>query len=893
MIRVNRIYIYLFLFVFFMKSNADAQFFLPKDKKENLQLPDLEKAFNDWAKGKDLNKIKGWKYYKRWESEMMQRLNPDGSLPDQRILFEEAVKITEQKKSSSDNSSGWIPVGPFSLNPVFNYETDWQGRTNTVAFHPTDPKTIFAGVAQGGIWKSTDNGNNWTPVNEGLPILRVSDIAIDPNNPDTMYVCLGDFAYIGFGLNLNDRKRNTHYGLGIYKSTDGGASWNPTGLTALQTSYDNSLFCRIFINPKNSNELVTAGVSGIYKSFDAGASWTHVNTDLIWDIEQDKHNSNVFYASSGYVYNLQKGNAGIMKSLDFGNTWAPLQTGIPATYAVQRIEIASSPADSNYVYAVACGIDLGFYGFYKSTNAGLTWTQESNSDSAGNILGYSLNQPGGQGAYDLAIVADPTNKDKVYIGGIYLYGTNDGGKKWSYVYANVKPNVSEIGGLHPDQHFLSYNPLNKYFYLANDGGLYKMDSISLRYDTPMEFISSGMNITSFYRLGLSKNHPGYIVAGAQDNNSFYYNNSYWTKIFSGDGMECMLDHNDSSLVYGSYQYGTIMRSSQGGINENYISPDANGEWVTPMIMDSKNSNRILAAYGQVYESLDQGNNWTAISHFDPVPSTGFPLNSSAIALSENNPKVIYLAKRLLFSQGQPSQVYVTKNNGQSWINITKGLPDSLYFTYLAVDGFDPNIAWISCSGFVAGTKVFKTNDGGKTWKNISFNLPNIPVNCVVHQEGSLSNIVYVATDLGVYYLTDSKNEWYLFSKNLPNVIVDELEIHPLSKKIYAATFGSAIWMSDLAPDNDLGVQHNAWADLKISLSPNPNSGSFLIALDQIHTPIESMDIVNVQGRTIFHEDIQVAGNFWEKKYNLKLNSGMYFLKLSGDNHNLVRRFIIE
>ncbi|MEM8908584.1 MAG: hypothetical protein AAGD05_12105, partial [Bacteroidota bacterium] len=246
------------------------------DENRALDLGTLEGHFLEWSQNHDLEQTKGWKWHQRWLNEQVIRSNVRGEMPDHRPLFEAASALAASKaQQAAQRNTSWMPVGP-NVHPVVPNDDFFRGmgRINTIAFHPTDPNTFWVGVAQGGVWKTTNSGTSWLPLTDNLPILRISDIAVDPNDPDVMYISVGDYAYLGISLNTTGSKRHTHYGMGVFKTTDGGQNWNPTGLQFDQLGEDASLIRRVFINPANSQELVAAGMPGIWRSSDAGATWT-------------------------------------------------------------------------------------------------------------------------------------------------------------------------------------------------------------------------------------------------------------------------------------------------------------------------------------------------------------------------------------------------------------------------------------------------------------------------------------------------------------------------------------------------------------------------------------------------------------------------------------------
>lgn len=344
----------IFLIIFIM-SSSNAQQFIRKQAGKKLTFVEMQRQFDVFAKTHDLTKTKYWKYYKRWENDMHYKTNGNGELADPAIYIDEAVKAANAKNavlpSSSFSASAWSPFGPYNLpGNLTGYMETGMGRINCIAFHPTIPTTYFVGVAQGGLWKTTNDGLTWTPLTDNLPIDRISDIVIDPNDVNTMYISVCDFEYIDVALNIDARKRNTHYGLGVYKTTDGGLTWLPTGLSFQLTDGDASLIRKVLISPSNSNNLVACGVSGMYTSANAGTTWTQVMDSLCWDLVQDPVLPNTLYATSGWLAGSGKGYAAVYKSTNFGASWTMLPTGIPGTGVVQRVKLAVATTDNNYIY---------------------------------------------------------------------------------------------------------------------------------------------------------------------------------------------------------------------------------------------------------------------------------------------------------------------------------------------------------------------------------------------------------------------------------------------------------------------------------------------------------------------------------------------------------------
>ncbi|HNP99898.1 MAG TPA: T9SS type A sorting domain-containing protein, partial [Bacteroidia bacterium] len=514
-----------------------------------------------------------------------------------------------------------------------------------------------------------------------------------------------------------------------------------------------------------------------------------------------------------------------------------------------------------------------------------------------NILeGGDGSSGGGQGNYDLAMVVDANDKDLLYTGGVNIWGSNDGAQTFNPVSHWT---LSYGPTLHGDMHFMQQQPMTGNMFVCNDGGLYRTPNIFIHnwndanngipWPTIWTNLSSGMQVTSFYRVSSSKNSTGRLIAGAQDNGSFYFDGSTWSTIFGGDGMDNYLDPFDDMSIIGSSQYGYFNQSFDGGFSYNGLMSNVNGEvaeWTTPLVADYTNNGTFYIGYSNVSKSIDNGFSWSMISSF-PVPGFG-DHEISAMALSSTDPNVLYVAKRVRYEYGIPGAVYQTNDGGQNWNTITTGLPDSLYYTSMDVHSNDPSIAYISMAGFSAGMKVFKTSDAGQSWQNISFNLPNLPVNCVKNVPGT--DMLLAATDIGVYVLDSASSTWGLFSTGLPNVIVTDIEFNEALNKIYVSTFGRGIWETDLGML--VGVKENTKQISQIELYPSINDGSFAIQFSDgaMKQQEMQMEIVDVTGRAVKKELVTAQGVLQQ---HLDLKSGQYFVRLHDGKNTVVKSFVVQ
>ena len=351
---------------------------------------DVVDAFNEYWEGKSVEKGRGWKQFKRWEAFMEPRVYPSGNRPAPQSLYQGYLSGVQGSASASTGGLGnWSIVGPFDGNFLNGI-----GRVNVIAFHPTQPNTLFVGAPAGGLWKSTDDGLTWSTNTDLLPNLGVSAILIDPTNPLVMYIGTGD------------RDAGDTYSLGVMKSTDGGLTWNPTGLSFNLTQ--SARIVGMAMHKDSTHHLVAATRNGIVRSLNGGATWTTEAGGTFGCLVQVPGTNKLFAGTSS--------NGRIWMSTDFGDTWTMVTSGLPMNAG--RVELATTANDTNYVYALYGANNNGLYGVYRSTNGGTTWTQRHGASP--NLLDWGTNGSGsgGQAWYDLAIAVSPLNKDIVLTGEI-------------------------------------------------------------------------------------------------------------------------------------------------------------------------------------------------------------------------------------------------------------------------------------------------------------------------------------------------------------------------------------------------------------------------------------------------------------------------------------------
>lgn len=711
---------------------------------------------------KEIDRDDEWTRFKRWEWFMQQRVGPGGKLFSPNVLLEEWNHYTAMHSSAVPSTAviadggRWQSMGPDYLGG-FRGNNGNMGRVSCIRFDPTNSNTLFIGTPEGGMWKTSNTGVTWIPLTDHLPNLGVTDIAIHPTNNKIIYIATGDGDAAGM--------YGDPYSYGVMKTTNGGVTWDTTGLG--YNTLDKILISRLIINPKNPN-MIFAGVSGgpgnmrgLWRSIDAGKTWTLVDAGAIYGIEFKPGDAKTMYAC-GY------GN--VRKSVDSGATWTTLSSAVLPTYAgngVSRTAIAVTPASPNVLYYLVVK-DGAYNGLYKTIDGGTTWTLQS--DSTGRDVVTM------QGDYNLVIAVSPTNAGTVIAGGTSLFRSTNSGVDWTSIGFNI----------HVDQHALIFDPSHpNTVYSGNDGGIY----VTTNGGDAFADVSGGLQITQYYRLGCAQGNVDLMYAGAQDNGFHRYEIdgvTNWVSELSGaDGTTCVVDYANDSVVYMSYQQGYLYCSTDNGASVNMIAPDTKGNWITPLVLSPTNHKTLYCAFRELFTSTDQGTNWTKIS---TQLAGSDPMKSLSVAPS--NEKYIYM--------GTYVKIFRTSNGGTTWTDIGAGSPigDTAALTSICVHPTTPKWAWVTYAGFSAGQKVYKTTDAGATWTNVSGSLPNVSVNCAVYQKGSNDGI-YAGTDLGVFYRDNTMNDWVRFGDSMPNVAVMDLQIQYRDRALRAATFGRGVWQTPL------------------------------------------------------------------------------------------------
>jgi PKD repeat protein/photosystem II stability/assembly factor-like uncharacterized protein len=715
---------------FFEVQKAFNQYY-EKAKSEKEREQKREKRRGIAVNEEEESEVPGYFQYKRWEWFMASRVSANGDRFDKGMLWHETRKYAQRFNNNKVMGAGnWTFIGP-----TYSSNLAGAGRLNFIRIDPNNSQNLFVGSPSGGLWKSTNGGNSWTTNTDWIsPVIGCTDIAIDPSNSNIMYLATGD------------GDAGDTYSVGLLKSTDGGATWNTTGLSYSVANYRQ--ISKLLLDPTNTNTILAATSGGIYRSTDAGATFTQVQAGAFKDMEFKPNDYNTVYCCGSEFY----------KSTDNGQTWTKITSGLPVATNVSRMAIAVTEADDNYVYLIA-GLpqpNYGTEGFYRSTNSGTGFTKISTPGL------------GTQQWYDLCIDASPGNSQEILLGGQtdFLRSTN-GGSSWS----------QNGGNTHVDYHDVIYTNNNSY-YLACDGGIYRTTNSGSSWSN----LNNNLEISQMYGFGQSSNNANLIINGWQDNGTNRLNGVTWSQILGGDGMLCFIDWNNNNNMWAEYYNGALQRSTNGGASFSSAIGNINeaGAWVTPWLQDPVASGTIYAGFINVWKSTNGGTSWTKLSTFTNTAT----LNTLAVSAANN--QVLWAAKA--------GALYKSSNGGSSWTTITTVPPGTI--TGIACSNTDQDKAWITYSGFTNWNKVLQTNDQGATWVNISASIPNIPVNCITYHKNSNDGI-YIGTDIGVFYKDASMNVWQPFLNGLPNVVVTQLEIFYPTNKLRASTYGRGMWESDL------------------------------------------------------------------------------------------------
>ncbi len=797
------------------------------------------------------------------EQLLLQRSYPDAQFDLAAYARGIAVAMEMRRESQASRSMEWVVEGPGNIG----------GRFNCIVAHPTNPSIIYAGAATGGVFKTTDGGGNWSPIFDEQPYLSIGCIALDPSNPNTVWVGTGDANISGF----------CYTGDGVYKSTDAGATWTHMGLA------EQFVISTIDFNPSEPGTIYVGAMGnpfirddnrGLYRSTNGGASWEQVlfvsDQAGVIDLVIDPTNPDVLYAST---FDRIRSNAEriahgpgtrIRKSIDGGDTWSTLTNGLP-DFPVSRIGLAISPSNPNIVYASIADSTYALLGVFKTTDAGANWFQ-LNTDGLNNYSNF--------GWYFGKIHVNPANPEQVYVLGVDSYTTTDGGLSWNLVAPEWW--LYEVHADHHGMHFIDAQTI----LLCTDGGLYRTTDNCATW-TDIDNIAVNQVYHAIENPYIAQDY----WCGVQDNGTSNGNEASinaWARIFGGDGFLPSIDPVDQSVVYALAQRGALYYSTNGGtdFSEAMWSMEA-GErfnWDMPYFISPHDHTVLYCGTHRVHRMTDAPfGAWEPISD-DLTDGLGEGPNDqhtlTAVAQSPVNEQVLYAGSA-------DANVWRTTNGGGNWTNVTGTLPVR-YVTAVTPSPSEANTVYVTHSGYRDGLyipHVHRSTNNGTSWTDITGDLPPVGVNDVLISP-FMEELLFVSTDVGVYYSTNGGVNWQRLGGNMPLMPVFNIEFTTDGTKLIASTFARSVQTIDLTELLTVGVH-----------------GTVLTADDLLIHPSPAISDVSVRwsGRTSVDYAVysnagaqvatgRAAGPVFRIAVD-QLGAGTYLLDLRAGEERVVRRFV--
>ena len=711
-------------------------------------------------------------------------------------------KKKKEKSNPLDETSvsalKWREVGPALTS----------GRISDLAVNPDNPFEYYVAVASGGVWKTSNWGVDYTPIFDSQSSYSIGCVTIDPNNSNVIWVGTGE----------NNNQRSVAYGDGVYKSVDGGKSWKNMGLK------NSEHIGNIIVHPENSDVVYVSaygplwskgGDRGIYKSEDGGVSWDKIlfideHTGFN-EIHMDPRNPEVLYAASHqrrrHVYTYVGGGpgSGLHKSTDGGKTWKKINKGLPGV-EIGRIGMDISDANPEIIYAIVEASERKG-GFYKSTNRGETWVKQSGKVTSGN--------------YYQEIFADPVDQDVVYVMDTWMSVTHDGGKSFKNVGEDYK---------HVDNHAMWINPNNNSHWLIGcDGGIYETFDSGKKWD-----FKKNLPVTQFYKVAVDNAEPFYnIYGGTQDNfsiggpsrvnNSHGISNQDWFITHGGDGFESQIDPENPNIVYAQSQYGWLVRFDKLSGEEVGIKPiarkgelDYKWNWDAPLAVSKHKSGRLYFAANKVFRSDDYGNSWNVISDdlsrqidrnklkvydrvlsIDAVAKNGSTSPYGTIVALSESP----IDENLIVIGTDDGLIQITEDSGNTWKRIDNipGAPTQSYVNSVYLSQHDTNVIYVAFNHHKYGDfkpYLFKSSDKGNTWKSISSNLPERGSVYSIEEDHVDHDLIFCGTEFGVFFSPDSGGRWKELSNGLPTIAVRDIAIQRRENDLVLGTFGRGFFVMD-------------------------------------------------------------------------------------------------
>ncbi len=714
---------------------------------------------------------------------------------------------------------GWTPLGPGNVG----------GRTRALVIHPRTPDTMFAAGSAGGVWRSVDGGRNWTPLTDLLPNLAVNALALDPNNPETIYAGTGE------GFFNADATR----GAGIFRSFDGGNTWRRLeGTGTPDFWYVND----IVISKSNSNRIYAATRSGVMRSTDGGVNWTRVVNETINNgctdlaIRTDSA-TDVVFAACGTP---ELRNPGKVQASIYRNDNAAALGQWETVYneeGMSRTSLAIAPSNQNVIYAAAAANGLrgevhSLHAVLRSTNGGANGSWSKVNDVATSKLNGLLftnpyfallnecdsrwkPQPLHQGWYDNTIAVDPLNENIVWVGGVDLFRSDDGGVSWGMASFWQYPK-SNSRYVHADHHVIAFHPqfnnvTNRTMYVGTDGGVFRTENARAQTvrgnrapcsadesRVAWTSLNNGYAVTQFYHGAVFPGGQSYL-GGTQDNGVIYGSDELgpnnWIERVSGDGGYVAIDPFNPRIVYAENTYQSLKKSTDGGVNFVEAMTGIRTEtfeFIAPLTMDPSDASRLWLGGTSLWRTRNNADNWSQASATLKGSAT-----SIAVAPTDGNFVLAGTANGYIHR----TALGLSSSVDTDWPSIRVRSSNNAAVSSIAFDPTNRDIAYATVSNF-GGNHIFRTFNGGQSWQAIdgppsapnAAGLPDIPVNCIVVDPTDTQRL-YIGTDLGVFTSPDGGASWAVENTGFANVPVEWLTINAYKGAAYlfAFTRGRGVW----------------------------------------------------------------------------------------------------
>ena len=805
-----------------------------------------------------------------------------------------AVATAEQQRPAAAAAAAEAPADPFPGLTFRNIgPATMGGRIDDVAVLESNPAVFYVGTATGGLWKTVNNGTTWTVHFDDLDdVVSIGDIAINPNDANTVWVGSGE----------NNNRQSGSWGNGVYKSTDGGDTWKHVGLA------NSKHIARIIVDPIDHDVVYVAalgslwgpgGDRGVFKTTDGGLTWSRVLTPAndstgATELVMDPSNNKVLYAATyqrqraTWGFNGSGPGSAMWKSSDAGRTWAKLTNGVPSG-PLGRIGMDVYRSNPNILYARIEHEKES--GTYRSDDAGLTWKKMSNVNP--------------RPMYFSQIRIDPNNDLRVYVLGVQIHISDDGGKTFI-----------ENGALHSDHHAMWINPKNSNHIIdGTDGGI----GISWDKGANWEAVYN-MDLGQFYHITYDMETPYNVCGGLQDNYTWCgpsatrsrtgIANDQWFQIHGGDGFEAQIDPRDSRIIYAESQDGNISRIDKVSNERKSIRPlPARGEapyrwnWNTPILMSPHDPATIYVGANFVFKSTDRGQSWTRISpdltsatNRDELPLMGVTGKETTVARNDgvqSYGNIVQLVESpktagVLYAGTDDGKVHMTRDGGKTWTDITTkfpGVPKNAYVSRLTASAHDVNVVYATFDNHRAddyGTFIYASVDGGNNFRSIGEGIPKGHTITAMAEDPTNASVLYSGSEFGLFVSPDRGGRWTRIKSNLPTVPIHEIVIHPRDNDMIVATHGRSIWiLDDITPlqqyaeaikgdaflfDMRGGMQFNPANDRgfvsnKPFFGKNPTYGvgiSYYLSKPQTSVALRIRDASGTQVREIGGNDLREA-----------------------------------